>query len=119
VVKRGWGEMGGSWGRLLFFFICIAIGVGSIVALRSLVQNVKAAVGHESRSLLTADVQASSGSPWNAETRVAFERYYKSPLVDAHTETFETATMLSSIKDETAPPKMVQLKAVQSPYPFY
>src|SRR5215475_3621651 len=119
VVNLAWREMRASWRRLLFFFICIAIGVGSIVALRSLVQNVKAAVGRESRSLLTADVQASSGSPWNAETRVTFERYYKSPLVEAHTETFETATMLSSIKDETAPPKMVELKAVQSPYPFY
>ncbi|HEY7183279.1 MAG TPA: FtsX-like permease family protein, partial [Blastocatellia bacterium] len=114
-----WREMRASWRRLLFFFICIAIGVGSIVALRSLVQNVKAAVGRESRSLLTADVQASSGSPWNAETRVTFERYYKSPLVEAHTETFETATMLSSVKDEIAPPKMVELKAVQSQFPFY
>jgi putative ABC transport system permease protein len=119
VVNLAWREMRASWRRLLFFFICIAIGVGSIVALRSLVQNVKAAVGRESRSLLTADVQASSGSPWNAETRVTFERYYKSPLVEAHTETFETATMLSSVKDEIAPPKMVELKAVQSQFPFY
>ncbi|MBO0860677.1 MAG: ABC transporter permease [Chloracidobacterium sp.] len=119
AVNLAWREMRASWRRLLFFFICIAIGVGSIVALRSLVQNVKAAVGRESRSLLTADVQATSGSPWNAETRATLERYYKSPLVEAHTETFETATMLSSIKDDIAPPKMVELKAVQSKFPFY
>jgi putative ABC transport system permease protein len=119
VVNLAWREMRASWRRLLFFFICIAIGVGSIVALRSLVQNVKAAVGRESRSLLTADVQASSGSAWNAEIRVTLERYYKSPLVDAHTETFETATMLRSISDESAPPKMVELKAVQNQFPFY
>ena len=67
VINLAWREMRASWRRLLFFFICIAIGVCSIVALRSLVQNVKAALGHEARSLLTADVQASSGSPWNAE----------------------------------------------------
>src|SRR4029079_6746778 len=85
----------------------------------SLVQNVKAAVGRESRSLLTADVQASSGSQWNAETRATLERYYKSPLVEAHTETFETATMLRSVSDENAPPKMVELKAVQNQFPFY
>jgi putative ABC transport system permease protein len=119
VVNLAWREMRASWRRLLFFFICIAIGVGSIVALRSLVQNVKAAVGRESRSLLTADVQASSGSAWNAEIRGTLDRYYKSPLVEAHTETFETATMLRSVSDENAPPKMVELKAVQNQFPFY
>jgi putative ABC transport system permease protein len=119
VIKLAWREMRASWRRLLFFFICIAIGVGSIVALRSLVQNVKAALGHEARSLLAADVQASSGSPWNAEIRATLERYYKSPLVEAHTEMIETATMLSSAENKSAPPKMVELKAVQPQFPFY
>src|SRR5215510_10233817 len=119
VINLAWREMRASWRRLLFFFICIAIGVGSIVALRSLVQNVKAALGHEARSLLTADVQASSGSPWNAEIRATLERYYKSPLVEAHTETIETATMLSAVEDKNAPPKMVELKAVQPQFPLY
>src|SRR5262249_16064725 len=119
VINLAWREMRASWRRLLFFFICIAIGVGSIVALRSLVQNVKSALGRESRSLLTADVQASSGSPWNAEIKATFERYYKSPMLEDHTETIETATMLSSVKNESAPPKMVELKAVQPQYPFY
>jgi putative ABC transport system permease protein len=119
VLNLAWREMRASWRRLFFFFICIAIGVGSIVALRSLVQNVKEAVGRESRSLLTADVQASSGSPWNAETKAVLERYYKSPQVEAHTETLETSTMLRSVKDLTTPPKMVELKAVQDQFPFY
>jgi len=119
VINLAWRELRASWHRLLFFFICIAIGVGSIVALRSLVQNVKEAVGRESRSLLTADVQASSGSPWNADTKATLERYYKSPLVEAHTETLETATMLRSVENRNTPPKMVELKAVQSQFPFY
>ncbi|MGH9769496.1 MAG: ABC transporter permease, partial [Blastocatellia bacterium] len=119
VINLAWREMRASWHRLLFFFICIAIGVGSIVALRSLVQNVKAAVGRESRSLLTADVHASSGSPRNPETKATLESYYKSPLVEAHTETLETATMLRSVENENTPPKMVELKAVQAQFPFY
>jgi len=119
VINLAWREMRASWHRLLFFFICIAIGVGSIVALRSLVQNVKAALGHEARSLLTADVQASSGSPWNVETKATLERYYKSPMVEAHTETLETATMLRSVENVNTPPKMVELKGVQSGFPFY
>ncbi len=119
VINLAWREMRASWHRLLFFFICIAIGVGSIVALRSLVQNVKAAIGLEARSLLTADVQASSGSTWNADTKATLERYYKSPLVEAHTEILETATMLRSVEKVNTPPKMVELKGVQSQFPFY
>ncbi len=119
VINLAWREMRASWHRLLFFFICIAIGVGSIVALRSLVQNVKEALGRESRSLLTADVQASSGSAWNAETKVTLDRYYRSPMVVAHTETLETATMLRSVENQNTPPKMVELKGVQSQFPFY
>ena len=35
-------EIRSSWRRLLFFFLCIAIGVASIVSIRSVIQNVRA-----------------------------------------------------------------------------
>lgn len=118
ILNLAWRELRASWHRLLFFFICIAIGVGSIVALRSLVQNIKASVGRESRSLLTADVQASSNAPWTTTARAALERAYGSPLVQAHTEVLETGTMLRPINSQAAP-KRVELKAVQAEFPFY
>lgn len=118
ILNLAWRELRASWHRLLFFFICIAIGVGSIVALRSLVQNIKASVGRESRSLLTADVQASSNAPWTPEARAALERAYKSPLVQAHTDVLETGTMLRPVNSQAAP-KRVELKAVQPQFPFY
>lgn len=118
ILNLAWRELRASWHRLLFFFICIAIGVGSIVALRSLVQNIKASVGRESRSLLTADVQASSNAAWTTEARAALERQYRSPLVQAHTEVLETGTMLRPLSSQAAP-KRVELKAVQPQFPFY
>ena len=41
--SSGWRarELRASWRRLLFFFICVAIGVGAIVALRSIIQSVR------------------------------------------------------------------------------
>ena len=33
-------ELRSSWKRLLFFFLCIGVGVGSIVALRSMIQKI-------------------------------------------------------------------------------
>ena len=38
IFNLTWREIRSSWRRLLFFFLCIAIGVGSVVALRSLIQ---------------------------------------------------------------------------------
>ncbi len=119
IINLAWREMRASWHRLAFFFICIAIGVGSIVSLRSVVQNIKVSVGRESRSLLTADVQVSTNNPWNAEARSVLERYYGSPLVEDHTEALETSTMVRSAADQAAPPKMVELKAVEPKFPFY
>jgi putative ABC transport system permease protein len=56
VIKMAWREIRSSWQRLLFFFVCIAIGVGSIVALRSVIQSVRVALASEARTLLGADL---------------------------------------------------------------
>jgi putative ABC transport system permease protein len=119
IINLAYREMRASWHRLLFFFICIAIGVGSIVSLRSVVQNIKASVGSQSRSLLTADLQVSSNNPWNEQTRAALENSYTSPLVLAHTEVLEVATMANPLAKRDVKPKMVEIKAVQPEFPFY
>lgn len=116
-------EMRSSWQRLFFFFVCIAIGVGSIVALRSLLQNLKASVSQEARALLTADVQVASNVPFTDEGRKILKRFYDQPYVTGHTEILETATMVRPVPGNAeaaaAPPKMVELKAVQEQFPFY
>ena len=38
-------ELRAAWRRLLFFFLCVAIGVGAIAALRSVIQNVRGGAG--------------------------------------------------------------------------
>lgn len=119
ILNLAWREMRASWHRLLFFFICIAIGVGAIIALRSLIQNLSASVNREARSLLTADVQATTSARWTAEGRAILDRYAKSPRVEAYTELIEIATMLRPLSSQGARPKMVELKAVQPGYPFY
>src|SRR3989304_4791263 len=48
-------ETRAAWKRLLFFFACIAIGVGAIVALRSVIQSVRQVLSGEARTLLAAD----------------------------------------------------------------
>jgi putative ABC transport system permease protein len=112
-------EMRSSWRRLLFFFLCIGIGVGSIVALRSTIQNVNHSVAGEARSLLTADVQIDSTRPWKPETLSIIERLARSPEVLARTETIEANTMARPADSKREGAMMVELKGIEPPYPLY
>jgi putative ABC transport system permease protein len=62
-------ETRASWRRLLFFFICIAVGVAAIVALRSVIQSVRDGVNTEARALVGADVVFGTNRDWNPEAR--------------------------------------------------
>ena len=68
VVRMVGREMRASWRRLLFFFICIAVGVGAIVALRSVIQSVRMALASEARNLLAADVLIRTSRPCESKT---------------------------------------------------
>ena len=62
-------EMRASWRRLVFFFLCIALGVGSIVTLRSVIQNVRQVFAGEARALIAADVVVSTNRPVDPRRR--------------------------------------------------
>ncbi len=119
VLNMAWREMRASWRRLLLFFLCIAIGVGSIVSLRSLVQKMRAAIGREARVMYACDVQVGSNQSWKPEIRAVVERYLSSPLVEAHTEVMGIQTMVRPVNDSNARPVMVILQGVQEQYPLY
>ena len=72
-------EMRASWKRLLFFFICIAIGVGAIVALRSVIQSVRNTFAGEARSLIAADAIINSNQPLKPEVIAKIDRASRRP----------------------------------------
>ena len=112
-------ELRASWRRLLFFFLCVGLGVGSIVALRSMIRGLNRAVAGEARLLLTADVQADSTREWTEEARAVFERVARPPLAEARTETVEAATMLRPAEAAQGGALLVELKGVEPPFPLY
>ena len=88
-------EMRASWRRLLFFFLCIAIGVGAIVALRSVIQSVRGVLAREARALIAADVVVQSTRPWDAATIAVVDRgSAPRPASRQQSEVVETATMV-------------------------
>jgi putative ABC transport system permease protein len=119
IFNLAWRELRASWRRLLFFFLCIGIGVGSIVALRSMIQSLNRAVAGEARALMTADVQAETTREWPADARAKIDRVAQPPLVEGRTETIEAPTMLRPADEGSGGALMVELKGVERGFPLY
>jgi putative ABC transport system permease protein len=119
IFNLAWRELRASWRRLLFFFLCIGIGVGSIVALRSMIQSLNRAVAGEARALMTADVQAETTREWSQDALAKIEQVAHAPLVEARTETVEAPTMLRPSDASRGGALMVELKGVERGFPLY
>src|SRR5258705_640002 len=83
VLLMAWREIRASWRRLLFFFVCVAIGVGAIVALRSMIQTVRNGLTRESRALIAADVAIATNRPWTPDVRADLEKRIAAAPVSA------------------------------------
>ena len=112
-------ETRSAWKRLMFFFVCIAIGVGAIVALRSVIQSVRQVLSSEARSLMAADIFISTDRPWQSGTpeRIAsrVDRIPNGSRIDA----IEMVTMARPADERRDITKVVELRAVQAGFPFY
>ncbi|HVF47531.1 MAG TPA: FtsX-like permease family protein [Pyrinomonadaceae bacterium] len=112
-------EIRSSWRRLLFFFLCIALGVGSVVALRSLIQNLTKVVGSDARALMTADVDIGSTndfSPTDISTIEAVVSRF--PTVEARNETISTAAMARPADATNERLEFVELRGIEPPFPL-
>ncbi|MBA4124543.1 MAG: ABC transporter permease [Acidobacteria bacterium] len=119
IVNLTWREIRSSWRRLLFFFLCIAIGVGSIVALRSLIQNLSQAVGGDARELLTADLVINSTNDFSPNDVSKIEAIVgASSIIEARNEAIETSAMARPVDAANQTFGFVELKGIEPPFPL-
>jgi putative ABC transport system permease protein len=111
-------EMRASWKRLLFFFICLSIGVGSIVAIRSVIQSVRAVFDGEARALITADLIISSNQPFDEKLNARVDERLRNVGAFGHLSV-EVATMVRSADPARTATRMVELRAVEPAFPLY
>ena len=112
-------EIRSSWRRLLFFFLCIAIGVGSVVALRSLIQNLSQSVGGDARELLTADFVVNSTNDFSPSDVEKIESVIgKSNIVEARNEAMETSAMARPAEGANEGLQFIELKGIEPPFPL-
>jgi len=118
IITMAVRELRASWRRLLFFFICVAIGVGAIVALRSVIQSLRHGLTREARTMIASDVLVQTNRAWTPEVRARVEGLLADAPVIARTESIETPTMVRGERG-AAIARMVELRAVEPAFPFY
>jgi putative ABC transport system permease protein len=118
VLKMVARELRASWRRLLFFFVCVAIGVAAIVTLRSIIQSLRTGLMSEARATIASDVLVQSSRPWTPDVRADLEQLLGSAPVQDRSESIETATMVRA-ENGNAVARMVELRGVEAAYPFY
>lgn len=112
-------EIRSSWRRLLFFFLCIALGAASVIALRSLIQNLTRAVGSDARALMTADIDINSTNDFSPAviSKIEFE-IAASNIVEARNEVITTASMARPTDPANEKVQFVELKGIEPPFPL-
>ncbi len=118
VLRMSLREFRASWRRLLFFFLCVAIGVGAIVALRSIIQSLRYGLTREARTMIASDVIVQTNRAWTPELRARIDTLLAEAPVLAQTESIETPTMVRA-EQGLAVARMVELRAVEAAFPFY
>ena len=122
VLRMAWREMRASFGRLLFFFVCVALGVAAIVVLRSVVQSVRTTLMREARALVGADLIVQSGTPWSPEERETLRGLLRERTagVLADTDVIETQTMAAAVEGRgSGAVRLVELRGVEAEFPYY
>lgn len=119
VLRMALRETRAGWKRLLFYFVCVAIGVGSIVLLRSAIRNFYDVMAADARTLMTADLQIDSSRPFSDEALRVIDRLAVPPTVTGKTQTIEANTMLRPADSAKEGALMVDLKGVEASFPFY
>ena len=119
ILRMAARELRSSWRRLFFFFLCVAVGVGAIVALRSLIQNVRVTLTAEARTLTAGDVYVRTDQPWTDEVLEIVDTRLTALPDFARTETVDTVTMVRLTDESNTLTKVVELRGIQEPFPFY
>ena len=119
IVRMALREIRASWQRLLFFFVCIAVGVASIIAIRSVIQSVRGALAGEARSLMASDAMVTSNRPFTDNVLQTLDREQQAGRIDTRSEAVEVATMVRPADSSRPTSRMVELRAVQPAFPYY
>ncbi len=119
VLRMAARELRASSRRLLFFFVSIAVGVGSMIALGSVIQSVRAALMKESKGITAADLLISADRPYSDNARYVVDEKLQKHGALSTTRSVESNAMARPEDESRKVATMVELRAVEEAFPFY
>ncbi len=115
-----WRETRGGWRHFLYFFVCIAVGVGALVAVSLFAANVERAVTREARGLLGGDLEVRLSRLLTAKGQEVLSSLTTRGITITHvSELIGMAARVDRIGSGTSATQIVELKAVEPAYPLY
>ncbi|HEY7601390.1 MAG TPA: FtsX-like permease family protein [Methylomirabilota bacterium] len=115
VGGLAWRETRGAWRQFGGFLVCIALGVGALVAVLSVAATLDRSLGREARALLGGDVELRSAHPLDPPS--------EAPVLDLARRGATVARVRELVAMARNPARggalLVELKAVDTAYPLY
>lgn len=125
VMTMAWRETRAAWRHFLYFFFCIALGVGTLVGVGLFAANVEDTVAREARSLMGGDLEVRLTRAISSHGDDVLRSLQRRAIDVTHVS--ELVAMASRPGRETSsshpsyavPTQLIELKAVEPSYPFY
>ena len=123
ALTMAWRETRGHWRQFVFFFGCLAVGVGAVVGIDLFATNVERLILRDARSLLGGDVEIRLARPLSASGGVVVGSLRKRNVDVTHVSELVAMAAASvaegSDKPDAPSTQLVELKAVEPNYPLY
>lgn len=125
VMIMAWRQTRAAWRHFLYFFFCIALGVGTLVGVGLFAANVERAVAREARGLMGGDLEIRLTRPISAHGQEIVRSLKRRGIDVIHAS--ELVAMGSRLGPRTfpsppsyaVPTQVIELKAIEPSYPFY
>lgn len=120
LFAMAWRETRGSWRHFLYFFVCIAVGVGALVAVSLFAANVERAIMREARGLLGGDLEVRLSHPLTVKGRDLLTSLSARGITITHvSELVAMAAPIDQGASGVSATQITELKAVEQAYPLY
>ena len=112
-------ETRGAGRRFIFFVICLAIGVGAVMTIKSFSDILKQSILRESKSLLAADIEIKSSWPQSPEDRATQQKALPAGTDFLFVRELHAMARFPSVASKRKSNLLVELKSVPLTRPLY
>lgn len=120
LFAMAWRETRGAWRHFLYFFVCIAVGVGALVAVSLFATNVERAIIREARGLLGGDLEVRLSHPLSVKGQGVLTSLTTRGIAITHvSELIAMTARVDQGASGALSTQIAELKAVEQAYPLY